>query len=265
MSRKDKVSQVSKTPIHQWTNGGNEVLILRCIDKNGKSYGGFQNPLEVGAVLTVPDVWDKAWGPQPGDWKAGWVSDTRCGGGMHGWAWGIGIGDGKDPDWTGLWQVYAVSPADVIGNVDGGRKVKFRTGVLRYSGHWRGAMLSVLTGQMAWVAYDAKGAAASSGDRSSAASSGDSSSAASSGYRSSAASSGDSSSASAVGESSPAVCAGLNSRARAGEFGCIALAWWNEKEQRSEMRCAQTGAGKGSLKANVWYRLNDAGEFVESE
>ena len=52
----------------------------------------------------------------------------------------------------------------------------------------------------------------------------------------------------------------------AGKFGCIALGWWNRAEERSEMRCAETGCGDGSdgkLKAEVWYRLNDQGEFVE--
>jgi hypothetical protein len=54
----------------------------------------------------------------------------------------------------------------------------------------------------------------------------------------------------------------------AGKFGCIALAWLNEKENRSEMRCAETGCGDGSdgkLKAETWYGLNDSGEFVEIE
>jgi hypothetical protein len=54
----------------------------------------------------------------------------------------------------------------------------------------------------------------------------------------------------------------------AGKYGCIALAWWNEKEERCEMRCAETGCGDGSdgkLKAETWYRLDDNGEFVEME
>ncbi len=51
----------------------------------------------------------------------------------------------------------------------------------------------------------------------------------------------------------------------AGEFGCIALAWWNEREERYEMRSAEVGQGDGKdgkLKANVWYRLNEKGKFV---
>jgi hypothetical protein len=55
-------------------------------------------------------------------------------------------------------------------------------------------------------------------------------------------------------------------RARAGKFGAIALSWWNEKEQRAEMRCARVVDGEnGTLKPNVWYQLNENAEFVEIE
>ena len=57
---------------------------------------------------------------------------------------------------------------------------------------------------------------------------------------------------------------GPNGRAKAGLFGCIALAWWNPEAKRSEMRCALTGC-EGGLKPDTWYALNETGEFVESE
>ena len=81
-------------------------------------------------------------------------------------------------------------------------------------------------------------------------------------------STGYSSASSATGYSSSAVCTRLESRAMAGKYGCIALARRNEKENRREMRCAETGRGDGSdgkLKAEVWYCLNDKGEFVEDK
>lgn len=46
----------------------------------------------------------------------------------------------------------------------------------------------------------------------------------------------------------------------------VALQWWNKDEDRVEMKCAETGCGDGSdgkLKAETWYKLNDAGEFEE--
>jgi hypothetical protein len=53
----------------------------------------------------------------------------------------------------------------------------------------------------------------------------------------------------------------------AGRYGCIALAWWNDTEDRSEMRSAETGCGDGSdgkLKSEVWYQLDEKGAFVET-
>lgn len=84
------------------------------------------------------------------------------------------------------------------------------------------------------------------------------------GYRSASSATGDRSASSATGYSSSAVCTGLAGKAMAGKYGCIALAWWNQKEKRREMRCAETGCGDGSdgkLKAEVWYSLNELGEF----
>jgi hypothetical protein len=114
-----------------------------------------------------------------------------------------------------------------------------------------------------------RSSAASTCYRSSAASTGDSSSAASTGYRSSAASTGDSSSAASTGDCTGSICTGPYGKARAGSFGCIALAGYFEVDgsSRLEMRVARIGVGDGSdglLKADVWYSLNEAGEFVEA-
>lgn len=138
-----KKTETNKIPIHQWTNDDGEVLILRFSDPDGRSYGGFQHPMELGEFVTAPD-----WNPEP-----------VCGGGIHGWAWGIGLGNGKDPDWKGLWQVYGVIPELVVGNVGSGPKCKFKTGPLRYKGDWQGAMNHILSGQMQWVAAVSEGAA----------------------------------------------------------------------------------------------------------
>jgi hypothetical protein len=133
-----------------------------------------------------------------------------------------------------------------------------------FAGEWWKAMKITEEGRVAWIHHAAQGQSATSGYSSSAATSGYSSSAATSGDRSSAATSGDRSSAASTGDSSVAVCSGIGSRAQAGEYGAIALAWWNEKQQRSEMRCACVVNGKnGTLKPGVWYRLNARGKFVQ--
>lgn len=68
-------------PLHQWTHTGPDVLIIKCVGKGGETYGGFMWPLTVGATVEAPD-----WNPEP-----------ECGGGLHGWPWGLSIGDGINP------------------------------------------------------------------------------------------------------------------------------------------------------------------------
>ena len=122
-----------------------------------------------------------------------------------------------------------------------------------------------------------RAASSSAGDSSAAATTGYNSAAATTGYYSAASSTGDYSSSSstgnysassATGDSSAAICTGGHGKSMAGKYGCIALLWWNEDGRRYEMRCAETGCGDGSdgkLKAEVWYRLNADGKFVETE
>jgi hypothetical protein len=63
-----------------------------------------------------------------------------------------------------------------------------------------------------------------------------------------------------------AIATGLQSRVKVGRYSALALAWWNRRYERREMRCAESGCGDGSdgkLKAGVWYRISEDGEFVE--
>jgi hypothetical protein len=110
--------------------------------------------------------------------------------------------------------------------------------------------------------------AASSGDSSSAASSGYSSSAASSGYSSSAASSGDSSRAASSGDTSSAACdtngfaciAGIAGRVKGNAGSALSLGY-RDKDGRN--RIAVGYVGENGIEADVWYRLNERGEFVK--
>ncbi len=256
---------------HLWTDDSGEVLILKCVAQDGLSYCGpnrtktdvqFRWPLVVGAPVEAPD----------------WTPDTVCGGGLHGWPWGFGLGDGKDADWSAKWLVFGVNSSDVIGNLEGQRKCKAKSGVIRFVGDWNGAMQFVLKGQMALVAHIASlsKTTRATGDSSASSATGDSSASSATGYRSASSATGDRSASSATGDrsassatgdSSAAVVTGLGGKALAGKFGCIALAWWNNKDNRGEMRCRETGIGDGSdgkLKAEVWYSLDpDTGEFTE--
>ncbi len=91
---------------HEWVNKDGEVLVLRFSNQDGTSYGWFQHPMKIGEAVTIPD----------------WNPANKCGGGIHGWPLGLGIGDGKDADWTALWQVYGVKP--VFGLVERNGRAK---------------------------------------------------------------------------------------------------------------------------------------------
>jgi hypothetical protein len=109
------------TPPWQWTHTGNEVLLLKCVGADGVSYRGKDkrgeqvefSPLTVGATIEAPD----------------WDPTDSCGGGIHGWAWGIGIGGGKAPDWqNSRWLVIGCLPSDIIHVAEDGHKDKAHRG-----------------------------------------------------------------------------------------------------------------------------------------
>ncbi|WP_104565619.1 DUF7666 domain-containing protein [Ralstonia mannitolilytica] len=103
---------------------------------------------------------------------------------------------------------------------------------------------------------------AASGNYSKLAASGNYSKLAASGYSSKLAASGDSSKLAASGKKSIAVASGLNSQASAGEDGCIALAWWDEGEERYRMEVAYVG--EDGIEPNITYKLDDNHKFVKA-
>ena len=233
---------LSETPIipyHQWTHDGTEVLIVKQVGKDGSTSRGFVWPLTVGAPAESLN-----WSPEP----------TCNSGGLFGWAWGIGIGDGKVPLRDMPWLVFAADPSDVI-LIDA--KVKAAKGRVVHVGDWQSATSFVLAGQIAWIHHASSGAASATGW---------SGTASATGERGAASATGGRGAASATGESSLAGVTGLSGRVRCGVFGALALAWLNSARNRTEMRVAVTGCGDGTdglLKANQWYELNEAGAFVE--
>jgi hypothetical protein len=153
---------------HQYANEDGEVLILRRIPKSRVTRNGFTWPVGAGLTVECPD----------------WDLSPKCGHGLHGWPWGFGLGDGCDYDIIGdIWLVIGCKPEDVVGELDGGAKCKFRCGVIRLEGSFGDAMAKVQGGFDACVAMMAKelgkdgdsSKSASSGDYSKSASSGDSS------------------------------------------------------------------------------------------
>ena len=226
--------------IHTWTNGGEEVLILKCVPPGGIVSGTgsdgtgyrFEWPLAVGMLVEAPD-----WDPAP-----------RCGGGLHGWAWGLAIGDGKEPDWGAEWIVFGAKPEDVV---DLGGKVKAKQGVIRFIGAWQDATNFILTGQINLVQERASGAASATGW---------SGAASATGERGAASATGESGAASATGEALAAVVTGPYGKARARAGGCIALAHV-EADGSLTMRCSRIG--DGFLQPDTWYGLDTNGDFKE--
>jgi len=102
----------------------NEVYVIKSVSQEGLAWGGFQWPLEPGAVISAPD----------------WVPDDQCGHGLHGLLEGVG-------DWTlvarnGKGLLLAVEKDSII---DLGGKVKFpRCRVL--------GVFSVYTKAATWLA-----------------------------------------------------------------------------------------------------------------
>ena len=116
---------------HQYTNDDGEVLILRRIPQNRRTHNDFIWPAGVGALVECPD----------------WNDGPKCGGGLHGWPWGFGLGDGYDYDIIAdIWLVVGVKPEDVVGELGGGAKCKFRRGIIRLEGSFDDAMSAVRYG-----------------------------------------------------------------------------------------------------------------------
>jgi hypothetical protein len=100
---------------------------------------------------------------------------------------------------------------------------------------------------------------AASGYSSQLAASGDYSKLAASGYSSKLAASGDYSQLAASGENSIAAAISCGCTAKAGIGGCIALRW----NDGGRPRLAVAYVGENGIKADTWYRVDEAGQFVE--
>ena len=161
---------------HQWTHDVDKVLVIKCVSHDMKSYGGFQWP-ESGPV-EAPD----------------WNGKAECGGGLHGWAWGLSVGDGMSPDYQAKWLVFSADPRDVI---DLGGKVKCKKADVIMCGTYLECYLRVLPGQIAWTQQ--RGAASATGLSGAASATGLSGAASATGWSGAASATGWSGAASATG------------------------------------------------------------------
>jgi hypothetical protein len=105
-----------------------------------------------------------------------------------------------------------------------------------------------------------RSAATNTGDQSAATNTGDQSAATNTGYQSAATNTGDQSAASVEGKDSVAIATGYQSKAMACEGSAIVLCYRDENYKLVHIRAGIAGK---DVKADTWYSLDAAGEFVE--
>ncbi|EKK2989750.1 hypothetical protein PMI85_002642 [Salmonella enterica subsp. enterica serovar Kentucky] len=101
------------------------------------------------------------------------------------------------------------------------------------------------------------------GNRSAATNTGDWSAATNTGNRSAATNTGDLSAAEVSGSQSVAASLGIEGKARASEGGAIVLCYRDEDGELIHIRASKVG--ENGIMPDIWYQLNEDGEFVECE
>ena len=92
---------------------------------------------------------------------------------------------------------------------------------------------------------------------------GDRAPASTAGYLAPASTAGDRAPASALGKQAIAACLGFNSRAQAGEDGCVIVAWWEGTYPKGRPRVTVGYVGENGIKASTWYAADAQGQLVE--
>ncbi|EBV5908351.1 hypothetical protein QQ00_13385 [Salmonella enterica subsp. enterica serovar Hadar] len=106
-------------------------------------------------------------------------------------------------------------------------------------------------------------AATNTGNRSAATNTGDWSAATNTGNRSAATNTGNRSAAEVSGSQSVAASLGIEGKARASEGGAIVLCYRDEDGELIHIRASKVG--ENGIMPDIWYQLNEDGEFVECE
>lgn len=83
------------------------------------------------------------------------------------------------------------------------------------------------------------------------------------GYRSASSATGDQSASSATGIAAVALNIGRFGKARASEHGAIVLCWYGDDESLIHIKASKVG--ENGIQPDVFYALNEAGEFVKAE
>ncbi|EDW3709386.1 hypothetical protein GTS52_003775 [Salmonella enterica] len=108
-----------------------------------------------------------------------------------------------------------------------------------------------------------RSAATNTGNQSAATNTGYRSAATNTGYQSAATNTGDLSAAEVSGSQSVAASLGIEGKARASEGGAIVLCYRDEDGELIHIRASKVG--ENGIMPDIWYQLNEDGEFVECE
>ncbi|ENT5010376.1 hypothetical protein ACFGRG_002239 [Salmonella enterica] len=108
-----------------------------------------------------------------------------------------------------------------------------------------------------------RSAATNTGNQSAATNTGYQSAATNTGYQSAATNTGDWSAAEVSGSQSVAASLGIEGKARASEGGAIVLCYRDEDGELIHIRASKVG--ENGIMPDIWYQLNEDGEFVECE
>ena len=224
------------------------TFVLRTSDKNRISRNNFQWP-ESGYV-EAPD----------------WEPTRECGNGLHGLKLGKGDYSCLSRESDATWQIVEVYE-DVIVNLD--NKIKYPFGWVAYSGNSGGAIrfllteigktLNGLTAQTSGYYAHSQ----TSGNHAHSQTSGGSAHSQTSGDYAHSQTSGDYAHSQTSGKHAVAVALGYEPKAMAEHStGCIVLQWYDQISKRVRVAVGYVGE---NIKAGVWYRLDQSGNFVECE
>ncbi|EKS5614914.1 hypothetical protein QB971_000253 [Salmonella enterica] len=174
---------------------------------------------------------------------------------------------------TGDWSAATNTGNQSAATNTGNRSAATNTGnqsAATNTGNWSAATntgnQSAATNTGDWSAATNTGnrsAATNTGNRSAATNTGNRSAATNTGNRSAATNTGNQSAAEVSGSQSVAASLGIEGKARASEGGAIVLCYRDEDGELIHIRASKVG--ENGIMPDIWYQLNEDGEFVECE
>ncbi|EAQ4598477.1 hypothetical protein CQC26_10180 [Salmonella enterica] len=209
-----------------------------------------------------------------GDWSAATNTGYQSAATNTGdWSAATNTGNQSAATNTGDWSAATNTGNRSAATNTGNRSAATNTGnrsAATNTGDWSAATntgyQSAATNTGDWSAATNTGyrsAATNTGNRSAATNTGNRSAATNTGYQSAATNTGDWSAAEVSGSQSVAASLGIEGKARASEGGAIVLCYRDEDGELIHIRASKVG--ENGIMPDIWYQLNEDGEFVECE